>query len=330
MTTKDHLVDMGGRGRLVNLNLANLHLDIEVKNYDTVSGYRILRPGVTWIASSLLQLFVQTGAGQTTIVADKPVMGYTGHCIQLLRLSSSEWFNNLETYMLEPITLKKATFRVIIPLRHISSLASTNGWTNLQSLRLNLGWLNPSKIFDFGTKKAAAKAEMKTLLINYPTLETIPPVQSHTFIPAVGLVNVVSFVPKGSASHTCTLHAQFPIKTVCYFFAEDENQGFSMNPNPRSEVVSHIASSSTAGTPKISSESALGLSNLYSEFRLTWYGGGNALDASNSFLSYERWVNTYRIYSACVYGRGGEVLLELRFSEPTEINSKLVIVGFDN
>jgi hypothetical protein len=335
-----------GQPQHVDLAKAVLYATFSLKGFDT-KGYRILRPGVTWAARYLFTLAMGTPEGvvEKTCAMD----GISGLLYQIFGLTQAEWNNLREPFLLDPPqTSKKEVFQVVYPLKAVCDTVSVPTQILLHGIRLQIQWAPLAEIFDFGAEEVAVEVGRPKLKIGYPLLPvpSAPPskftswistrqTQSHTFsVPAKAKTLTFLFPTKGILPHI-----------VYYVFVhEKKNKArapntITMNPNPASVVTrqqTKLSDGTTVSKEYNASNTALnggGLCQLYMEYR---HCVGQRIDTASSNLSYQLWLDKYRIYTIeldFTKKRPADLnwAVEIELSEPTRAASKshFMIIGVD-
>lgn len=335
-TSQSYTITCAGDNVFVNLNQADIILNITVRGLPPSGTYGIIRPSVSW--ASQVQTTVQfIGPNGTDIInyTGYANRGVAGNVLEILEYSYNKFNMYDPIEFLTPASgLTNTTFDVVIPLKFLADIAYDAQLLNLDLITTTITWENADKIFSFPT--TGVTVGVNKIDIKYPTIATtsaelIPrPIRE---IPNRQIYIQQQDLLSGSNSINASIGVSFPASVMYYFFIPQNSGLYNLNPNPNSVVTTHQLSSMGSVFPLTANYGAsltptvdVGLIRHYMELMDII---GKDRPEHDTILTFNNWKDLYRIYAIEIgveQHNGQQFNFQSTLSTPTVIPSTCIMV----
>jgi len=303
-TNQTYTISCAGDNVFVNLNQADIILNITIKGLPNGGTYGVIRPSVSWV--NQIQTVVQfIGPNGTDIInyTGYSNRGIAGHVLELMEYSFQKFNMYDPIEFLTPASgLTQTTFDVLVPLKFLADIAYDAQLLNLDLITMSISWESVDRIFSFST--SGVTVGVNKIDIKYPTIATtsaelIPrPIRE---IPNRQIYITQQNLLTGADSVNASVGVSFPASVMYYFFIPQNLGLYNINPNPNSVVTTHQLSSMGSVFPLVSSyfsilspTTDIGLIRHYME--LMDIIGKDRPD-HDTILTFNNWRDLYRIYA---------------------------------
>ena len=325
-------------GMLTNVNEICMICRFTFQNTAAGATINITRPACAFFNQFQTNLSYHTREGVDVIsMTSTTGRGDVGYMLQLIDYSYGNFNNNTAIELLQPPTATTLTsFEIRVPFKFILDFAETaNKLLPIKTLQITTTWSTLNQLFFPAVSTPTFNVQLTGIDYIYPSYTITNPgiIKNPDMLipPKFRIFTFQDFLPSGNSTYSKTISCPgVPVKMLYYMLNKTTStfdavtQGvYSLNPND-SSIISNIQI--TAGNrsfPVIqaynsvkTANSSINVIRHFDDFQKIC---NNFDNDNNMFMSFNTWLNNYRIYAVGFSGleEQTDILTLLTFASPT-------------